>query len=278
MKTLSCNATSKLERLGLLASLMDSDGMRPPIDGCDVMLLTLGDRRGDAWVQFLAAAPKEAMEKLIEAAMDADALTEEAAALNERKNVHWLEMCSRIFMYSPYGQANTLGEQLAIRCIKEHLDTVDPEGEFSHVSDRIWRESISGKMSELVKKVRYYDDGSLEDLDYQGEDLAMRLLRKPSEIESIEETGSLEVIRCRPLIPEEVADVRGSLPVEWLPLLPETGRDRDVESGLDRGSNGQTNDPRWECDDLRSFVEYFGSDHVDSDYHTISESFQHQVD
>ncbi|EZG56366.1 hypothetical protein GNI_104320 [Gregarina niphandrodes] len=245
MKTVCCDESSSGERLGLLASLMDPNGMRPPIDGCDVRLLTLGDRTGKARVQFLAVVPKEAMKKLTEVAKKSDAPTEEVAALNEGSNFCWLELCSRIFMYKPSRQKHdTLGEILAMQDIKRHLDNLDPQGRFHHASDLICSESVvrsrSGKASrsgkvprsgkaprsgKVPRKVDDYGDESYDDLDPS--DPSMRRLRTDNEV--LEDTDSLKVIDCRPLTRVEATDARSSVPEEWLPLLAEVA---DVERGL----------------------------------------------
>ncbi|EZG56267.1 putative transmembrane protein [Gregarina niphandrodes] len=178
-------------------------------------MLTLGDRTGKAGVQFLAAAPKEAMKKFVEAAKEDATLAEEVIALNEDRNFYWLEMCSRIFMYSPYGPINTLGEALAMRDLRQYFEAIDPDGEFSHVSDQICSDSVGRPMSELERALTNVSD---------------------CDDETFVMTASLKVIDCRRLTPEEVVDARSSLPEEWLPLLAETTRDSDVECGLSWGS------------------------------------------
>ncbi|EZG58712.1 hypothetical protein GNI_094050, partial [Gregarina niphandrodes] len=132
---------------------MNADGMQPPIRGCQVMLLSLTDRTEEAKVQFVVAAQKEAMKKLIEA-VERGGFSKKSALLDEEKRFDWFEQCSRIFMWTPRGESNTMGETLAMRDLKDYLEFVDPGDEFSHVSDQVCRESVNRKMSEVRKALK----------------------------------------------------------------------------------------------------------------------------
>ncbi|EZG56256.1 hypothetical protein GNI_104770 [Gregarina niphandrodes] len=168
-------------------------------------MLVLGHRRGEARVQFLVAVPKEAMKKFIEAARDDAANIQEEVLLNKRGRFYWLEMCSRIFLCSPCDQTNTLGEALAMRDLKDYLEAADPDGDFPRVLDQICRDSVGRSVSELGK--------------------ALPIVRAWEHV-ALEHKEALEVIDCRRLTPVELADARGSLPKEWLPLLVERTKKR----------------------------------------------------
>ncbi|EZG58141.1 hypothetical protein GNI_095500 [Gregarina niphandrodes] len=150
-------------------------------------MLTLGCRSSKATVQFLVAAPKEAMKSLIDAGKDSTASCDEEAPLNEE--LDWLDACSRIFLYRS-GETNGVGEDLAMRELKKYLQRVDPDDAFSEVSDLICFDSVGLTLSEIR--------------EVQGNSRYAEFL---------------QVTSCNDLTPTEMENVRRKLPEEWMTLL-----------------------------------------------------------
>ncbi|EZG43499.1 putative transmembrane protein [Gregarina niphandrodes] len=201
MRSIRCCEFTNAGGPALVAWLMDTAGMQPSTEGCDVRLLTLGNRTSGARVQFLVAARKEAMRKLIEAGNKAMVPIDEGSPLNQ--DFSWLEECSRIFMCrAEEGQTDPRGEQLAMQELREHLQSVDPDNKFWEIADRISRDSVGHTMKEL------------ETLQANGID-----------------NESLEITNCRPLTRLQLDDLRGRVSEEWLPMLEELSGGLEAESG-----------------------------------------------
>ncbi|EZG58482.1 hypothetical protein GNI_094580 [Gregarina niphandrodes] len=207
MKAISCIESIGVVPEGLVAWLMNADGTEPSVRGCEATLLTLADRTQEAKVQFVVAAPKGAIRKLIEAANQGDSHSQ--ALLIEDNGFNWLEQCSKVFMWSPRGESNTMGETLAMRELKAYFDSVDPHGNWTYISDQICRDSVGLDMSQVRKALK--------------------------KVGSLKEEEPLAVTGCRRLTPGELKDLRRCVPEEWLTLLQDPLPKSRSESGLGCG-------------------------------------------
>ncbi|EZG66763.1 hypothetical protein GNI_076140 [Gregarina niphandrodes] len=226
MKTMACCESKGVGAGELLAWLMNSEGVQPAVDDCVVAMLTLAVPKRvrrpiterNRIVQFIIAAPKDPLTKLIRdnqvGTADSD---EETPLAEEGRRFGWLRACSRILMVRSDRETYGLAEGMAMSELREYLQHVDPGNKFSEVTERICHESAGRSMSELreIQKKAY------EDLDNE----------------------QLKVATCRPLTREELEDLRAfsdTLSEEWLSLLrryrgfdvpPDLGNGSDVEAG-----------------------------------------------
>ncbi|EZG58879.1 hypothetical protein GNI_093650 [Gregarina niphandrodes] len=181
---------------------MNAEGIRPPVDDCVVRMLTLSGKSRETDILCAVLVPRDAVVSLTEVRKDVG--TEEEACLSQdRRRFDWLERCNRILVYGSPNTINALGDTLVIRELKEYLEGVDPQGNFSHVSDQICHESAGQTMAQLRKVC---------DLD----------------------SDPLQVTACRRLNFEELEDLLQSVPEDWVPALQRSALQCgifDVESG-----------------------------------------------